>query len=174
MTHEAMGVHRHLLVPLIVSDLKWPVTCLALLIITVLNVLSPGGLLGGKLMARLLGSRLASMLPPWLLEGRPGAANAVSIGISKQSRKTLKNLFTGASQTDLPERALLASLTMPTLILAWSDDPAHPLTTAKALHLLLPSSTLVVAERYSDLEKWPGLIRQFVAKMEGDNITEQA
>jgi pimeloyl-ACP methyl ester carboxylesterase len=133
-----------------------------------------GGLLGGKLMARLLGSRLASMLPPWLLEGQPEAGDAISIGISAQSRRTLKNLFMGASQTDLPEPAVLSALTMPTLILAWSDDPAHPLSTAQSLHLLLPGSTLVVAERYSDLEKWPGLVRQFVTELEGDNSTEQA
>ena len=128
-----------------------------------------GGLLGGKLLARLLGSRLADMLPPWLLEGQPDAAGAISIGISTQSRRTLKNLFTGASQTDLPEPALLASLTMPTLILAWSDDPAHPLATAQTLHSLLPNSTLVVAERYPDLKKWPDLVRQFVAGLEGDS-----
>jgi pimeloyl-ACP methyl ester carboxylesterase len=133
-----------------------------------------GGLLGGKLMARLFGSRLASMLPPWLLEGQPDAADAISIGISAQSSNTLKNLFMGASQTDLPEPAVLASLTMPTLILAWSDDPAHPLATAQALHLRLPNSTLVVAECYSDLEEWPELLRQFVAELEGDESIEQA
>jgi pimeloyl-ACP methyl ester carboxylesterase len=133
-----------------------------------------GGLLGGSLLARFLGSRLANTLPPWLLEGQPGAANAICVGISTQSRNTLKNLFTGASQTDLPEPALLASLTMPTLILAWSDDPSHPLATAKALHLRLPNSTLVVAERYSDLEKWPESLRQFVAELEDDRSIEQA
>jgi 3-oxoadipate enol-lactonase len=63
---------------------------------------------------------------------------------------------------------------MPTLILAWSDDPAHPLATAQALHLRLPNSTLVVAERYSDLEKWPELLRQFVTELEGDGSIEQA
>jgi pimeloyl-ACP methyl ester carboxylesterase len=130
-----------------------------------------GGLLGGKLMTRLLGFRLANILPPWLLEGQPDAGDAISIGISTQSRNTLKNLFLGASQTDLPELAVLASLAMPTLILAWSDDPAHPLATAQALHLHLPNSTLVVAERYSDLEKWPELLRQFVAELEGGRST---
>jgi pimeloyl-ACP methyl ester carboxylesterase len=124
-----------------------------------------GGLLGGKLMARLLGSRLASMLPPWLLEGQPDAADAISIGISAQTRSTLKNLFLGASQTDLPELAKLTSLAMPTLILAWADDPSHPLATAQVLHEQLPNSRLVVAERYADLEKWPELIRQFAVNI---------
>ena len=128
-----------------------------------------GGLLGGKLLARLLGSRLAGMLPGWLVEGQPGAVDAISIGISAQSRKTLKSLFRGASQTDLPEQAAVASLTMPTLILAWSDDPAHPLTTARALHDLLPNARLVVAESYADLEEWPGLVEQFVAGLESES-----
>jgi pimeloyl-ACP methyl ester carboxylesterase len=127
-----------------------------------------GGLLGGKLLARLLDSRLADMLPPWLLEGEPDAAHAMSIGISAQSRKALKSVFRGASQTDLPEQTAVTSLTMPTLILAWSDDPAHPLASASALHGLLPDSTLLVAENYADLETWPGMIRQFAAGLEGD------
>lgn len=128
-----------------------------------------GGLLGGKLLARLLGSRLADMLPPWLLAGQPGAADAISIGISAQSRKTLKNLFLGASRTDLPEHTALTSLTMPALILAWSDDPAHPLSTARTLHGLLPDSTLVIARSYADLQKWPELIQQFLADLEAEN-----
>ena len=78
------------------------------------------------------------------------------------------DLFMGASQTDLPEPTVLASLAMPTLILAWTDDPAHPLATAQTLHEQLPNSTLVVAKRYADLQKWPELIRQFVAGLEGD------
>jgi pimeloyl-ACP methyl ester carboxylesterase len=122
-----------------------------------------GGLFGGKLLARLMGSRLADMLPPWLLEGEPDAAHAMSIGISAQSRKALNSVFRGAAQTDLPELTALSSLNMPVLILAWSDDRAHPLVTANALHGVLPDSRLVVAERYADLEKWPGLIRQFMA-----------
>lgn len=128
-----------------------------------------GGLLGGKLLARLLGSRLANMLPAWLLEGRPDAVDAISIGISAQSRKTLKNLFRGAAQTDLPEHDSVTSLTMPTLILAWSDDPAHPLSTARTLHGLLPDSTLVIARSYADLQKWPELVQQFLADLEAEN-----
>jgi pimeloyl-ACP methyl ester carboxylesterase len=122
-----------------------------------------GGLLGGKLLARLLASRLKDMLPPWLLEGQPDAAHAVSLGISAQSRRALRSVFRGASQTDLPEQTALTSLTMPVLILAWSDDPAHPLATASALHGLLPHSRLVIAENYGDIEKWPDLVRQFAA-----------
>ena len=127
-----------------------------------------GGLLGGKLLARLLGTRLANMLPAWLLEGRPEAVDAISIGISAQSRKTLKNLFRGAAQTDLPEHNSVASLTMPILILAWSDDPAHPLSTARTLHDLLPDSTLVIARSYADLQKWPELVQQFLVDLEAE------
>lgn len=121
-----------------------------------------GGLLGGKLLARLLGARLAEMLPPWLVAGQPGAADAIALGVSSLGRRALKSIFQGASETDLPERSAISSLTVPVLILAWSDDPAHPLVTANVLHDLLPASTLVVAQNYADLEKWPGLVRQFV------------
>ena len=129
--------------------------------------LSPvGGLLGGKLLARVFGSRLAEMLPPWLVAGQPAAADAIILGVSSLGRRALKSIFRGASETDLPEPSAIRSLTVPVLILAWSDDPAHPLATANVLHDLLPASTLVVAQNYADLEEWPGLVRQFVEGLE--------
>ena len=54
---------------------------------------------------------------------------------------------------------------IPALILGWTADPSHPIETAVELHKYLPQATLDVAESYADLQRWPQLIREFVAKM---------
>ena len=47
---------------------------------------------------------------------------------------------------------------MPTHILAWADDPTHPLSTANALHELLSGSTLTVASKAEEVAAWPALL----------------
>lgn len=62
----------------------------------------------------------------------------------------------------LPPAAELAIIDIPTLILAWIDDPAHPLSTAYWLHEVLPNSRLVVAKTREDVETWPRLVVEHV------------
>ncbi|MEA3214754.1 MAG: 3-oxoadipate enol-lactonase [Acidimicrobiia bacterium] len=66
----------------------------------------------------------------------------------------LAGLFRGAGTADLPTREQITKITVPTLILAWSGDPAHPLTTAEALADLLPSAQLSVARTWEDFGQW--------------------
>ena len=84
-------------------------------------------------------------------------------GLKPLKRKTLSNLFIGAAGTDFPSREVIKTLDLPALVLGWTGDPTHPIETAMELDKLLPRSTLVVAEGYSDFEKWPQLIREFVS-----------
>ncbi len=74
----------------------------------------------------------------------------------------LPTVFRGAALTDLPERSVLAALTVPTLVVAWVDDPAHPVSTAEQLHALIPGSSLVIAHQHPDVRRWPGLIAAHV------------
>jgi len=60
----------------------------------------------------------------------------------------------GASQSDLPPKATVHAITAPTLILAWTTDDGHPLSTAEALHELLPESELLVANELADIGPW--------------------
>ena len=71
-------------------------------------------------------------------------------------------LLAGAAKSDLPPDAYISRLTMPVLILAWSGDPTHPLSTAGRLRDLLPNNTLIVADREVDLLTWPTRIRTFL------------
>ncbi|MCL3819590.1 alpha/beta fold hydrolase [Aeromicrobium wangtongii] len=75
----------------------------------------------------------------------------------------LPALLRGAADSDLPPAEEIARIGTPTTILAWTDDPAHPLSTAEALVGLLPSATLQVAAARSDLDAWPAVLAANVA-----------
>lgn len=76
----------------------------------------------------------------------------------------LPSLFRGAALSDLPDPAAVARVDVPTSILAWIDDPSHPLSTAEALAALLPQATLHVARTPAEVETWPGILRQDVGR----------
>jgi 3-oxoadipate enol-lactonase len=76
----------------------------------------------------------------------------------------LPTVFTGAAHTDLPEPDQIATLSMPTLLLAWVDDPAHPLSTAQRLHELMPRSRLVVARTPRDTQTWAAQVAEHLAR----------
>ncbi|MGO4130665.1 alpha/beta fold hydrolase [Janibacter sp. RAF20_2_2] len=67
-------------------------------------------------------------------------------------------VFRGAARSDLPDRKALRSIDLPTTILAWTDDPAHPLSTAETLLDLLPRATLQVASTRAEVHLWPAVL----------------
>jgi 3-oxoadipate enol-lactonase len=71
-------------------------------------------------------------------------------------------VFRGAATADLPDRAAIRGITVPTLILAWSGDPGHPTSTAEQLNELLPNSTLSVAGTWDELATWTDRMARFV------------
>lgn len=76
----------------------------------------------------------------------------------------LPALFRGAASSDLPAPEAISRISTPTTILAWVDDPAHPLSTAEKLRDLLPSATLGIAATRADLETWPAILAADVAR----------
>lgn len=76
----------------------------------------------------------------------------------------LPSLFRGAARSDLPAPDAVAQIDVPTTILAWVDDPSHPLSTAESLTALLPQATLTIARTPDDLETWPKILSQDVAR----------
>lgn len=71
----------------------------------------------------------------------------------------------GAAQSNLPPRDEVASITAPAVILAWEDDPGHPLTTAESLHELLDGSQLHVARSPEDVAAWPSVVEAFLSDL---------
>ena len=76
----------------------------------------------------------------------------------------LPSLFRGAAISDLPAPAAVARIDVPTTILAWVGDPSHPLSTAESLTALLPQATLTVARSPEEVETWPNILSQDVAR----------
>lgn len=77
----------------------------------------------------------------------------------------LPTIFRGAAQADLPPADAITSIDVPTLILAWIDDPGHPLSTAQRLHELIVGSQLVVAHTPAALNTWPQLLHDQVVSI---------
>ncbi|MET9327292.1 alpha/beta hydrolase [Tsukamurella sp. NPDC003166] len=75
----------------------------------------------------------------------------------------LPALFRGAADSDLPDPAALARLDIPVTLLAWIDDPAHPVSTAEALSRTLPRASLSVARTPQDVRAWPAVLCADVA-----------
>jgi 3-oxoadipate enol-lactonase len=74
----------------------------------------------------------------------------------------LARVFRGAAVADFPSAEAIATLRMPTTIMAWSGDPGHPVSTAERLVQLLPHATLTVAHTAQDLAGWTGIVTDFL------------
>ena len=69
----------------------------------------------------------------------------------------LAAVLRGAAGSDLPPREALTRLDVPALVLAWSGDPGHPVSTAQALGDLLPRARVEVAADIRGVLGWPDL-----------------
>lgn len=124
-----------------------------------------GRLLGGKGMTRMMSGSMDRMLPKWMIENEPEKVEGVAKGTAAQKGVALWNIFKGAGLADLPPREELKAITdIPCTILAWVDDPTHPVSSAEELHRLLPKSELFIAQGYDDFKTIPGRMRDFVVK----------
>ncbi|MFC6154783.1 alpha/beta fold hydrolase [Nocardioides yefusunii] len=75
----------------------------------------------------------------------------------------MPSVLRGAALANFPERDDVAKIDVPSTILAWTDDPAHPLSTAEALVQLMPDATLRVAATPTQLRQWPQVLARDVA-----------
>jgi pimeloyl-ACP methyl ester carboxylesterase len=122
-----------------------------------------GGILGGRLLAKMISKNLDRVLPKWLVENEPENIQGVIAGIAAQKRRALWNIFRGAGKTDLPPREEFKSIEdIPCLILGWHDDKTHPVSSSEQLHQVLPKSKLFLAQGYDDFKTIPQRIRGFV------------
>ncbi|HEX8614606.1 MAG TPA: alpha/beta fold hydrolase [Telluria sp.] len=113
---------------------------------------------GAARFARLVATDAAA-LPGWLLTAAPHLA---AVRARAPDTAALLALYEGAALSDLPPRASLAALAAtPALIVAWADDPTHPLASAHELHRLLPKSSLFIAHDYQDVLSIPARVRAF-------------
>lgn len=77
----------------------------------------------------------------------------------------LARIFRGAALTDLPPPEAIAAIDVPTLILPWTGDAGHPMSTAERLLDLLPNATMHAASTRADLDAWTDHVISFLATL---------
>jgi pimeloyl-ACP methyl ester carboxylesterase len=110
-------------------------------------------------------------IAPWVEAGRgappPPASPGLGTAWPQVEEDLLPAVLAGAAETDLPAPEVVAALDLPVLLLAWTDDLAHPLSTARRLHELVAGSELVVAATQDDRVAWRGHVADWVARHAG-------
>lgn len=99
-----------------------------------------------------------SQLPQW----RDGTEQA----IRDADPVRLARIYRGAAVADLPPVEELAAIGVPALILAWTGDPGHPLSTAVRLSEVLPQATLTTATSLEDLLGWTAATVAFLGRVD--------
>jgi pimeloyl-ACP methyl ester carboxylesterase len=74
----------------------------------------------------------------------------------------LAHVMRGAAGADFPPRDELATISAPTLILAWTGDPVHPIATADELNRLIPHAERHDASTAAELATWTDRIAAFI------------
>jgi 3-oxoadipate enol-lactonase len=82
--------------------------------------------------------------------------------LRRMDEKVVPCILRGAASSDLPIREEVLAVVVPTLILAWTGDPAHPVSTAEALAEEIVMSELHVASDLAGVRRWPELVREFL------------
>lgn len=106
----------------------------------------------------------ASALPtPDPFVGRPEWDERRARAMRAADPDRLAAVFRGAATANLPPREVVALVEAPTLILAWSGDAGHPVSSAEALVELMPHAELSVARSWDDLGRWTDRLLGFLA-----------
>ncbi|MFF3446648.1 alpha/beta fold hydrolase [Streptomyces sp. NPDC002667] len=107
--------------------------------------------------ATALDTALAAAPLPAPYQATPGFTFPVEV-----DEHLLAPLLRGVGASDLPTKESMERLRLPVLILAWAEDPGHPLSTAETLASLIPGATMKVAHRIEDLRAWGGHAAEFL------------
>ncbi|MEE4024948.1 alpha/beta hydrolase [Gordonia sp. PKS22-38] len=68
----------------------------------------------------------------------------------------------GSAESDLPGLETLAALDLPTLVLSWTGDDSHPVSSGTLLADALPDARLEVADSPGRLHSWPRRVAEFL------------
>jgi pimeloyl-ACP methyl ester carboxylesterase len=110
--------------------------------------------------------RLLDALPiPVREDGRSQMALHTARGLAWANPLHVQAALGGAARSDMPEEALLRKLPVPTLILAWEDDAAHPVSTATKLAAILPDVRGLVVCHPGDIRDWETALLRFIKKI---------
>ena len=112
--------------------------------------------------------RLFDLLPiPVRADGRSQLALHTAKGLAQANPLFVQAALGGAALSDMPPPAALRALDIPTLILAWEDDTAHPVSTAAVLADTLPDVRGMVLCHPGDIREWGAALTSFVKDIAG-------
>lgn len=117
---------------------------------------------GPRALAKVAALRPDKVMPMWIPRHKQ-RSKAVLGSIGAMNRKSLTKILRGAAASDMPTREELSSIQAPALILAWADDPTHPISTARDMAASLPNATLVIAKNAREIDEWPEITAAFLA-----------
>lgn len=100
--------------------------------------------------------------PPDPLVGNQLWLDGMETTFTSSDPVRLARVFRGAAVADLPDPQEIAALKVPTLILAWTGDAGHPMSTAQRLVELMPQATLMAACTAEELGNWTQASADFV------------
>jgi pimeloyl-ACP methyl ester carboxylesterase len=110
--------------------------------------------------------RLLDLLPkPIRQDGRSLLALNTMKSLAQANPLHVQATLGGAALSDMAEPDQFARLKVPTLILAWEDDTAHPLSTAETLAATLPNLHELVICDPTDITEWEEAMVTFVKQI---------
>ena len=112
----------------------------------------------------LLISAGAAAPPPDPFVGRPAFTERGAARLRQADPVRLAGVFRGASLATMPPKEAVAAIDVPTLVLAWSGDTGHPVSTAELLVELMPKAELSVASTWDELQTWTDRATAFIAR----------
>ena len=80
--------------------------------------------------------------------------------------RRLSAALRAAGTADLPSADAIGTISAPTLVLAWTGDAGHPVSTAERLGELLAQAEVVVASTRDELDTWTGRCVDFLAAVD--------
>lgn len=107
----------------------------------------------------------ALMAPPDPFLDDPDFQTRRADGLRRWDPRRLAHAMRGATRAQLPTREQIAAIRCPTLILAWTGDPGHPVSTAEELGNLLPHATVHIDSTGPDLEHWTQHVADFLTTL---------
>lgn len=116
----------------------------------------------------------AAVAPPDPLLDDPDYRERRAVGLRSWDPTRLAHAMRGAARAQLPDREDIAAITCPTLILAWTGDPVHPVSTAEELGRLLPHAEVHIDSNAADLAVWSRRVASFVADSHAGRVDGDA
>jgi pimeloyl-ACP methyl ester carboxylesterase len=89
-------------------------------------------------------------------------------GMRSWEPQRLAHAMRGATRAQLPTRQQIGSITCPALILAWTSDPGHPVSTADELARLLPHAIVHVDSTADAVARWTSHVAAFLTEIDRD------